>query len=167
MAAVEQYKQKFLVWFLALSESEQKLLKVAGGFFAIFILFSVFTSLNNGVSEAERKLRQQTELNTWAEQQIAIIKQAEKGGAINKGAQRSMTQVINSTARKLKITIERIQPQKDDLVKVGIDEIGFNTLITWLQELESQHNISAKNIDFSKADASGVVKIRRLDLERI
>jgi len=167
MAAVEQFKQKFLTWFLALSESEQKLLKFAGGFFVIFLIYLLVSSLNAGVTEAERKLKQQTELNNWAEQQIAIIKSATKSGGSSNASQGSMTQVINSTARRLKITIERIQPQKDDLVKVGIDEIGFNVLMTWLQELESSHNIVAKNVDFSKADASGLVKIRRLDLERL
>lgn len=166
MAAFEQAKQKFLVWFVALSDSEQKLLKVASIFFVIFVLYSTVSSLNAGVAESEQQLDKQLKLNIWAEQQIAIIKSAKKGSS-SSNRQGSMTQVINTTARRLSITIDRLQPQKDDLVKVGIDEIGFNTLMNWLQTLQSKHGITAKNIDFAKSDKTGVVNIRRLDLERL
>lgn len=166
MAAIEQAKQKFLTWFLALTDSEQKLLKVASVLFVIFIVYSTISGLNSGVTEAEDKLEQQLKLNIWAEQQIAIINSAKGSGKQSNASQGSMTQIINSTARRLNITIDRIQPQKTDLVKVGIDEIGFNTLMTWLQTLQSKHGITAKNIDFAKSDTTGLVNIRRLDLER-
>ena len=167
MTEVKNLKQTFLTWYLTLSESEQKLLKIAGAFFVIFLLYFTVNTISTGVAEAERKLQQQKQLNTWALQQIAIINSAGKSSASNSSSQRSMTQIINSTARRLNITIERLQPQKDDLVKVGIDEIGFNVLILWLHELASSHNIVAKNVDFSESNTTGLVNIRRLDLERI
>lgn len=167
MAAIEQAKHKFLIWFLALSESEQKLLKFGSIFFVIFILYSTVSGLNSGVADAEDQLDKQLKLNTWADQQIAIIKGAKGTTGKSTSSQGSMTQIINTTARRLNITIDRIQPQKTDLVKVGIDEIGFNTLMNWLQTLQSQHGVTAKNIDFAKSDKTGVVNIRRLDLERL
>ncbi|NVK23664.1 MAG: type II secretion system protein M [Gammaproteobacteria bacterium] len=167
MSAFAQVKQKFMTWFKGLSDSEQKLLKVAFVFFGIFIFYSTISGLNAGVKDAENKLAQQVKLNSWAEQQIAIITSANGSGKAGNTSQGSMTQIINTTARRLSITIDRIQPQKTDLVKVGIDEIGFNTLMTWLQTLQVSHGITAKNIDFTKSETSGLVNIRRLDLERL
>ena len=167
MAAYEQAKQKFFTWFTALTDSEQKLLKAASILFVIFILYSIVSGLNEGVRDAEDTLDKQLKLNVWAEQQIAIINAAKGNGSKTSNSQGYMTQIINSTARRLNITIDRIQPQKTDLVKVGIDEIGFNTLMNWLQTLQSSHGITAKNIDFAKSDTTGLVNIRRLDLERL
>ena len=159
-------KDKLVTWFQGLSDSEQQLIKIATPVFVVFVIYSVVSSVHYGVTESTTKLKQQQELNGWAKQQIAIINAA--GISTNTGAKSSgsMTQVINSTARKNSITIARIQPQKTDMVKVGLDDIGFNRLVTWLQELQSKHGIRVENIDFAKADEQGKVKVRRLDLAR-
>lgn len=166
MSALTNLKQKLDTWFSAQSESEQRLIKLASSVFVIFMIYLVINTIQTGLSQAENKLKQQQALNVWAEQQIAIIKSSKIQSGSGSSASGSITQIINGTARKHKITIERIQPQKTDLVKVGIDEISFSSLISWLQELQTKYGITASNIDFSKAENSGMVKIRRLDLER-
>lgn len=157
-------KEKLSTWFQSLTDSEQKLIKFASVFFVIFILFFVVSSIQSGVSDSERKLKQQQDLNTWAMQQIAIIKSSTSGKQTQSSG--SLTQVINSTSRQFSINIVRLQPQKNDLVKVGLDDIGFNRLMRWLQELQSKHGVVVENIDFAVADEQGKVKIRRLDLGR-
>lgn len=156
-------KEKLSTWFQSLTDSEQKLIKFASGFFVIFILFFVVSSIQSGVSDSERKLKQQQDLNAWALQQIAIIKSSSGKKTQSSG---SLTQVINSTSRKYSINIARLQPQKNDLVKVGLDDIGFNRLMQWLEELQSKHGVIVENIDFAVADEQGKVKVRRLDLGR-
>lgn len=156
-------QEKLSTWFQSLTDSEQKLLKLASVFFVIFILYFVISSIHNGVSESERKLQQQQDLNAWALQQIAVIKSSSGKKTQSSG---SITQVINTTARKYNINIARLQPQKNDLVKVGLDDVGFNRLMQWLLELQSQHSVVVENIDFASADEEGKVKVRRLDLGR-
>ncbi len=157
-------KEKLATWFQSLTDSEQKLLKFASAFFIIFILYFVISSIQSGVSESERKLKQQQELNAWALQQIATIKSAAGGKKTQNSG--SLTQVINTTSRKFNINIARLQPQKNDLVKVGLDDIGFNRLLQWLEELQSKHGVVVESIDFAAADEQGKVKVRRLDLGR-
>lgn len=163
---MDKLKQAINTWLNSKTQSEQQLVKVAGGFFILFLVIMIVTTINKNVVESEKKLTQQLELNSWAEQQIAIIKKANKNLNKSPSSTRSITQVINSTAKRYNVLVERIQPQKDDLVKVGIDEIGFNNLMNWLTELQTKHNIHVQNIDFSKGDSAGMVKIRRLDLGR-
>lgn len=158
-------QEKFFTWFQGLSESEQKLLKIASVTFLIFVVYLTVSSVLSGVSESQNKLKQQQQLNDWAKQQIAIIQQSKRSGSTQKSAG-SMTQLINSAARKHNISIARLQPQKDDLVKVGLDDIGFNRLVAWLQELNTRHGVRVENIDFAKSDEVGKVTVRRLDLTR-
>ena len=56
-----------------------------------------------------------------------------------------------------------MQPQGDEL-QVWIDEISFNQLLTWLEQLASREGLRVKNIDLSLADEQGVVRVRRLQL---
>jgi general secretion pathway protein M len=162
---MDKLKQTLITWFSAKTESEQRLIKIAGPVFLLFLLITVVTKINTGVTSSQKKLTQQLELNLWAKQQIDIIKSADTnaGQSIN---ERSVTQIINSTAKRFGVVVERIQPQKNEMVKVGINDIGFNDLMRWLVELQTKHNIIAQNIDFSKADTNGMVKVRRLDLGR-
>ena len=58
-----------------------------------------------------------------------------------------------------------MQPQGEDL-QVWIEEVSFNQLLTWLEQLSSRENINVKSIDLSNTQQPGVVKVRRLQLGR-
>ena len=162
---ISELQEKFSTWFQGLAESEQKLLKLGSVVFAVFIIYMVVNSVLSGVAESSAKLKQQEQLNGWAQQQIDIIKQSKRSGSTQKSSG-SMTQIINSVARKHNVTIARLQPQKTDMVKVGLDDIGFTRMMSWLQELKVKHGVRVENIDFAKSDEVGKVTVRRLDLSR-
>ncbi|GAA0305417.1 type II secretion system protein M [Psychrosphaera haliotis] len=165
MSAIANFKQKTIALYQSKTESEQKLILILGVCFSLFILISVYNSVANGLSETSKKLIQQQELNTWAEQQIALIKRSGKTSSAS-GSTSSMAQVINTTARRNGITLARLQPQTADLVKVGLEDMNFNQLTKWLADLRNQHGIYVSNLDLSKTDETGIVRVRRLDLER-
>ncbi|MUH73426.1 type II secretion system protein GspM [Psychrosphaera haliotis] len=165
MSAIANFKQKTIALYQSKTESEQKLILILGVCFSLFILISVYSSVANGLSETSKKLIQQQELNTWAEQQIALIKRSGKTSSAS-GSNSSMAQVINTTARRNGITLARLQPQTADLVKVGLEDMNFNQLTKWLADLRNQHGIYVSNLDLSKTDETGIVRVRRLDLER-
>ena len=165
MSAIANFKQKTMALYQSKTESEQKLILILGVCFSLFILISVYSSVANGLSETSKKLIQQQELNTWAEQQIALIKRSGKTSSAS-GSTSSMAQVINTTARRNGITLARLQPQTADFVKVGLEDMNFNQLTKWLADLRNQHGIYVSNLDLSKADETGIVRVRRLDLER-
>lgn len=163
-AQVSVLKEKTENWFVSLSDSEQKLVKFGSIFAVIFVLYTIVSSVNSGVTESQRKLKQQQDLNSWASEQISIIKSS-KGGS-NTNFTGSMSQIVNSTAGQFNIRIARLQPQKNDMVKIGLEDVGFNRLMNWLSALQSKHGVRVENIDFAKADEQGKVKVRRLDLSR-
>ena len=166
MNIISQLKNKALDYYQSKNDNEQKLLLVLSIFLPLFFVYNLVSTVNSGLQTSTEKLEKQVDLNDWAAEQIAIIQQA-KGKAGNPTNKGSITQLINSSARKHGVTISRLQPQKTDTVRVGIEEVGFNKFIAWLAELENNHGIHVASVDYSRSDVTGRVQIRRLDLERI
>lgn len=165
MSQLSELRNKVSAYYQAKNDSEQKLLLALAIFLPMFALYSIISTINTGLDESTQKLEKQIELNDWAEEQIGIIASS-KGGGVSTGRQSSITQLINASARKHGVTISRLQPQKTDTVRVGIEEVGFNKFVSWLTELQNRHGIAVESIDFSRSDIDGRVKIRRLDLGR-
>lgn len=165
MSQLSELRNKVSAYYQAKNDSEQKLLLALAIFLPMFALYSIISTINTGLDESTQKLEKQIELNDWAAEQIGIIASS-KGGGVSTGRQSSITQLINASARKHGVTISRLQPQKTDTVRVGIEEVGFNKFVSWLTELQNRHGIAVESIDFSRSDIDGRVKIRRLDLGR-
>lgn len=166
MSAFQSLKEKLLGFYQSKNESEQRLLVIFAVTVLLFGIVSVYLSVANGLADTEKKLSRQLELNSWAEQQIAIIKQSQGNGRATDNSG-SMTQVINTSARRFNITLARLQPQQNNYVKVGLEDVNFNQLMQWLTQLQNTYSIRAANIDISKTETQGIVRVRRLDLERI
>ncbi|MDA8621229.1 type II secretion system protein M [Psychrosphaera sp.] len=166
MSAIANFKQKTITLYQSKTESEQKLILILGICISLFVVISVYSSVANGLSETSKKLIQQQELNAWANQQIALIKRSGSNTGSVGSNNGSITQLINSTARRNGVTLARLQPQTADIVKVGLEDINFNQLTKWLADLRNQHGIYVSNLDLSKTDETGIVRVRRLDLER-
>lgn len=77
----------------------------------------------------------------------------------------SLSGIVNSTARQYKISIDRVQPQGDN-IQVWIDEVPFTNLLDWLETLNNKRGLKVLAIDITNADEAGVVTIRRLQLGR-
>lgn len=165
MSQLSELRNKVSAYYQAKNDSEQKLLLALAIFLPMFALYSIISTINTGLDESTQKLEKQIELNDWAAEQIGIIASS-NGGGVSTGRQSSITQLINASARKHGVTISRLQPQKTDTVRVGIEEVGFNKFVSWLTELQNRHGIAVESIDFSRSDIDGRVKIRRLDLGR-
>lgn len=166
MSFITQLQNKTLDYYQSKTDNEQKLLLALAIFLPLFFVYNLVSTVNTGLESTRAKLEKQVELNEWAAEQIAII-ESSKGKVGASSRQGSITQLINASARKHSVTISRLQPQKTDTVRVGIEEVGFNKFIAWLAELENRHGIVVASVDYSRSDVTGRVKIRRLDLERI
>lgn len=59
--------------------------------------------------------------------------------------------------------ITRVQPQSNN-VQVWIDNVSFNQLLTWLEQLANNEGIQVKVIDLSQGEQPGQVRVKRLQL---
>lgn len=150
-------------WWLGLNTREQRLVGSLGAVMLIFLFYSlVWQPLNDNIINTEKKVARQQELLSWVNQEVSRY-QANSGNAKKSKNNASLSSIVNQAANRSGIAITRIQPQGDDL-QVWIDNIAFNTLLQWLEQLSQQHGLMIKNIDLDATDINGEVRVRRLQL---
>ena len=149
-------------WWQQLNLREQRLIMAMAAAISVFILYGlIWQPLNENIASSKLKIERQQALLSWVEDNTKRYKQAKLTSGSRSDA--SLSSIVNRTSRQNDIIITRMQPQADDL-QVWIDEISFNQLLTWLEQLASREGLRVKNIDLSLADEQGVVRVRRLQL---
>jgi len=149
-------------WWQQLNLREKKLVLAMGSLVVIFILYSfIWQPLNDNIAKTEKKLARQQQLLSWVQENTQRFQQAKSNGT--KQANGSLSSIVNRTASSNKINITRMQPQGDN-IQVWIDEIAFNQLLQWLEQLSTREGLRVTNIDLSDVEQAGVVRVRRLQL---
>lgn len=156
-------KKQIMQYWRSLKEQEQQLIMVAGGIFVVFVfVMGIFRPLNNAIDKAKKSYVTQQELLVWVDESIVKLKAAGNTQAISN---QNVSQVVNSTRSRYRITISKMQPN-DNSLRLTLDSVEFNQLIEWLDELVNQHGLRVENLDLSKDDKSGFVRVSRLVLEK-
>jgi general secretion pathway protein M len=150
-------------WWQQLNSREQTLIGLMSAVVMIFVLYSViWQPLNNNLGNAKQKLVRQQALLTWVTDNTKRYKEAQ-GGNGKSQSKGSLSGVVNRTANSYQLTLTRMQPQGSD-IQVWLDSVPFTQLLFWLEHLVSTENMQVKSIDLTRADKSGEVKVRRLQL---
>ena len=102
------------------------------------------------------ELAQLNQLQTMLPQLTAVTEVSRSGG--------SVAQIISNSARSSGIRVSRMQPQNEQLTLV-LEDVSFETLLTWLHALQYQHGIKLVSLDLATADKAGMVRVRRMVVE--
>lgn len=152
-----------LAKYHALTEREQRLVVVAGIFVIVALFYGlVWSPLNSGIEEQQKRLASQQKLLTFVQDSANRAVQLRRVSGSTKSFSGSLSQAVNNSTTRHKITISRIQPKGDDM-QVWIEEAPFENLLSWLHMLEGM-GIVIHEIDIASADEAGYIKVRRLEL---
>ncbi|PAY01352.1 general secretion pathway protein GspM [Pseudoalteromonas sp. HM-SA03] len=156
-------KQQAVNYWRGLKEQEQKLLIVAGVIFVVFVLImGIFKPLNQAVSDAEAKLKRNHELVNWVGQSVNKLKSNSTVQVISGG---NISQIVNNTRGRFQIDISKMQPSGESL-RLTIDDVEFNKLVAWIDELTNKHGVKVENLDLTQGNLPGFVRVSRLVLEK-
>jgi general secretion pathway protein M len=156
-------KKQVLAYWHGLKEQEQRLLLVAGVVFILFVLImGVFKPLNASVEKAQKDRQQQAELMLWVQESVHKLKASTPKQAST--ANTSLSQIVNSSRGRYNINISKMQPT-DNSLRLTIDSVEFNRLVSWLDELVNRHGVTIENVELSQDGQSGFVRVSRLVLE--
>ncbi|GAA0811914.1 type II secretion system protein M [Colwellia sp. D2M02] len=152
-------------WWQQLNSREQALIAAMAAVITIFIFYSaIWQPLNSNLINADKKLVRQQALLTWVNENTQRYKRAQGVGGSSQ-SQGSLSGIVNRSANSYQLTITRVQPQGDD-IQVWLDSVPFTQLLFWLEHLVNNEKIHVESIDLARADRSGEVKVRRLQLSR-
>jgi len=147
--------------FESLEKREQNLVMMLGIMLVIAVIyFFIYQPLSDKLSQAKQGLAREQQLLTWVEKNAAKLVQLRASSGVSRSNNRSsLDQIINSTARRYKLSISRLQPQSDRL-QVTLDNASFVQLLQWIQELQLANGITVEIAEFRPQAASGIVKTR-------
>ncbi|MEJ6476002.1 type II secretion system protein GspM [Pseudoalteromonas piscicida] len=156
-------KQQVINYWRGLKEQEQRLLIVAGVTFVVFVLvMGIFRPLNQAVSDAEAKLKRNHELVNWVGQSVNKLKSSSPSRVISGG---NISQIVNNTRGRFQIDISKMQPS-GEAIRLTIDNVEFNKLVAWIDELTNKHGVKVENLDLTQGNLPGFVRVSRLVLEK-
>ncbi|TLU65826.1 type II secretion system protein M [Thalassotalea litorea] len=153
-------------WWQGLNPREQKM--VAGCSVAVLLSvfwFALWQPINDNLVRSQKKAEQQQQLLLWVHENLAKYKTLQRAGGARPSSG-SLSSVVNRAAKRFKIEIARMQPQGDNL-QVWVDEVAFNDLLHWLEQLQHREGLVIQAIDIVKGDEQGTVKVRRLQVGRV
>ena len=157
--------ENFKAWWSGLVLREQQMVAACGVVLVVGILYwGVWTPIANAEAEAQRRLDGQQSTLTYVKQtanRIAGLKQS--GG--NNAFRGSLSAAVNQTAGAFGLTITRMQPQGNK-IQVWMDEVPFDTLLNYLNELVQNKGLSLESLDLAESDTPGYVNVRRIQLSK-
>ncbi|CZF84984.1 Type II secretion system protein M [Grimontia celer] len=156
-----------IAYWKGLSRREQRLLSVATAVLVLGALYwGVVSPLQVRAEQAQQRLVSERNLLTWVNGKAAEI-QALRRVAGNSGQVSALplNQSVTTTVKRYNLEIVRLQPQREE-IQVWLKPMPFNSLISWLDFLSTNHGVEVKFIDVGKTDTQGVVEVKRLQLGR-
>jgi|GEM_PF-1210011 len=147
--AMRQYWQQ-------LPSKDQQALTLLGIFVGLLLaIYGVLLPSFEFQQRSKNSYREQTDLLHWLEQQAPLI--AGLATEENKRTGSTLSQ-INQAAKQHSLTIQRIQPQADDSIKVWLENAAFDKSMQWLETLSGE-GVSLRELNISKV-SSGLINFR-------
>ena len=126
--------------------------------------WGLWAPLNQSISQQSQLLESNKKLVSWVEEQGQKAAQLRGTQSSPRRVTGSLPQLVTSTSSNHSLSISRMQPQGDE-IQVWIDEAPFNSLMGWLNELETR-GIVIEQLDVAETNAPGMIKVRRLVLTK-
>ncbi|MEZ9594448.1 type II secretion system protein M [Shewanella sp. 10N.261.52.F9] len=157
--------ENFKAWWNGLVLREKQMVSACGVVLVIGILYwGVWTPIANAEDEAQRNLEGQQSTLNYVKQTANRIAGLKQSGSSN-AFRGSLSAAVNQTAGAFGLEITRMQPQGNK-IQVWMDEVPFDTLLNYLNELVQNKGLSLESLDLAESDTPGYVNVRRIQLSK-
>ncbi|WP_423188109.1 type II secretion system protein GspM [Alishewanella sp. d11] len=155
-------KSQLLRWWYGLATREQRLLLLATPLLLLGAFYWGIWQPLHYAAERNSITLQQLERQLVAFQQVRPLLQQSASGPARTGG--TLAQIVSTSARSFNISVSRMQPQNDQLQLV-LDDLAFEQLMPWLQQLHYQNGVQLVSLDVAATDNPGIVRVRRMVIE--
>ena len=111
-------------------------------------------------NNARNSVDRQAELLNWIQKQALIVRQLKSSPIQVASPSQSISQRVNTAAKRGGIEINRFQTSGDNNVQVWLDNADFSKSLLWLEALQKRQGVMVENITVSETNKAGLVGIR-------
>lgn len=160
---MNQYLNQAREWFAGLAPRERLMV----GACAIFVVFAIlyygiWNSLANAHHKREKALAESRALATRLEVIGAEAMKARRsgGGAVNRSM--SLLSAVDQSSKSgtLSKPPSRLQPEGDAEVRVWLEDVNFDGVLRWINELETRYGVMVQTVDIDQQSSPGLVNAR-------
>lgn len=155
MTAIEQLRQRYE----ALEPRERRFLVFGAIALAVILLFlGVVQPLQQYRENAEARVVAHRDLVAWMRGAVDVLR--ERGPALAPAARGgSLLALADTSARAagLAQSLQRIQQDGENAVRVRLESASFDSLVLWLDNLEKRSGVTASELMVDRAEAAGRV----------
>ncbi len=144
-----------------LSLRDQAMLALLAGALALYV---VYQTLIHPLAAANQRLENQ---NASAQKSLAAVtqmaaelralQQSNTQGAADQSE--NLTQLIDRTVASNNLRMSRFQPGSNGDVQVRLDNMAFDQVLRWLNELESAQRVTIRELVVAPGSAPGLVNV--------
>ncbi|MEY8203694.1 MAG: type II secretion system protein M, partial [Bermanella sp.] len=145
-------------WFNALGARDQILVKGLATLVVLaFIISWTWQPSEKALKRAETRLASELTFHQTMKENAHLFATANPAsGASFKG---SILSLVNNTAKAKNIALKRFEPEGTRGLRIWLDQANFNSVIDWLELLETQKGITIEQISIDKV-SPGRVNLR-------
>ena len=143
-----------------LSMRDQGMLALLGGALLLYVLYQV---LLHPLAASNRRLEEQ---NAAVEKSLASVTQMaaelrtlRQGNSKSATQSENLSQLVDRTVAANNLRMSRFQPGSSGDAQVRLDNMPFDQVLRWLNELESEHGVTIRELVITPASAAGLVNV--------
>ncbi|MEJ2179219.1 MAG: type II secretion system protein M [Gammaproteobacteria bacterium] len=154
-------------WYESLDVRERRILFAGAAVLVVALLYLLaWEPLVNKISVLEKSNQENQKLLSWMEQSAVEAKQLQaklkSSGASGRSKGQSLLGTIDRTAKtnKLAKSVKRVQPDGQTKARVWLENVSFDSMVSWLEKLQRQQGIRIVTSVIEKQDEPGLVNAR-------
>ena len=145
-------------WFDGLTSRDQLTVKSISIAILLALIFVwVWQPSQVAKHKSEQRLNSELSFHNKMKENAHRFGAASRVVSSSKGG--SILSVVNNTAKAKSITLKRFEPEGQHGLRVWLDRANFNSVIDWLEILETQKGISIEQISIDKV-SPGLINLR-------
>ncbi len=145
--------------YRSLSDRDRLLVNLMAVGLLLFLLYSLVVSPAFGyLSSSSSRYQGKLEDYEW----IKANEEAAKALVATSPTQRegSLLSVASNVAKNHELSFTRFEPDSDQRVRLWLENVKFNSVVSWLGEMEQSQGVSATDISVDGGTAPGYVNVR-------
>ena len=150
-------------WFSNLNSRERRIVTSGATVLLVILLYlMVWEPLTSKRDQLKVSVNAQQTNYEWMQQAAAEIRQLSGKGAGVKKHTGSMLGTINKSAKSLLkgAVIKRVEEDRQQGVRVWIEQVAFDDLLRWLGQIQQQYGIRVSSLVSERHSKVGRVNVR-------
>lgn len=151
-------------------EKRERLMVISAFIIVVITLFYalIWEPVFSELDQQKQRYQSQSQLLVWMKEKAQLINTLQASGSqsTTRFNNQSISSLVDRSAQSMGIS-SFIKKQTADKkgVKLDLEQVSFDKMISWLNDMQIKYGIQTSNIKIEKQNRSGAVKVR-VTLER-